>query len=57
MNDVPTFARHRLFTRIRLLITGVCALALAVAALVLSAPAQAASTVCSSQTGTSNGSY
>ena len=49
--------RSRGRSRLRLLAAGLSALVLAVLSLVLPAPANAASTVCSSQTGNSNGYY
>ncbi|WP_203918933.1 glycoside hydrolase family 11 protein [Rugosimonospora africana] len=55
MNDAPVRSRSRRRTRIRLLIGGACAAALAAA--ILPGIANAATQICSPQTGTNGGNY
>ncbi len=57
MNDPPAFPKSRRLSRARLLIGGALAVALAVATAVLPGTARAASSICSSQTGSNNGYY
>jgi endo-1,4-beta-xylanase len=57
MNDAPAPSRSRRRTRIRLLIGGACAATLVAAAAVVPGIANAATQICSNQTGTNSGMY
>ncbi len=57
MNEAPDHPRGRRRLRTRLLLAGVCAVAMAAATVALAAPATAATQICSNQTGNNGGMY
>jgi endo-1,4-beta-xylanase len=57
MNDAPVHPKSRRRGRVRLLAVGACAVALAASAAIVPGTARAATTVCSNQTGNSNGFF